>query len=121
MNNTTPLPLVIVSHQLPEAWLAKLHGRCRIITGPPTTVEAGLSADRPALEALAHDRGPMASEVRLLARRLRSGELDLRRLELAAWVGHAPSARASCASRAGAVALTARAASDSVCARSTAV
>ncbi|MCA9936253.1 MAG: D-glycerate dehydrogenase [Ardenticatenaceae bacterium] len=45
MNNTTPLPLVIVSHQLPEAWLAKLHGRCRIITGPPTTVEAGLSAD----------------------------------------------------------------------------
>lgn len=34
------------------------------------------------------------AEVRLLARRLRSGELARSALELAAWVGHEPSARA---------------------------
>lgn len=29
------LPLVIVSHSLPDGWLDKLHNRCKLIIGPP--------------------------------------------------------------------------------------
>lgn len=39
------LPLVIVSHTLPEAWLAPLEGRCRTIIGPETTEISGLAPE----------------------------------------------------------------------------
>ncbi len=29
------LPLVIITHTLPEEWLAKLKGQCRLVSGPP--------------------------------------------------------------------------------------
>lgn len=29
------LPLVLISHRLPEGWLARLEGRCRMVVGPP--------------------------------------------------------------------------------------
>jgi glyoxylate reductase len=32
-----PLPFVIITHALPESWLAQLEGRCRFIAGPPDT------------------------------------------------------------------------------------
>ncbi|GAG82467.1 unnamed protein product, partial [marine sediment metagenome] len=32
--NNSPLPLVLVSHTLPEGWLEILNGRCRMISGP---------------------------------------------------------------------------------------
>ncbi|MDX1612893.1 MAG: D-glycerate dehydrogenase [Candidatus Promineifilaceae bacterium] len=41
--STTDLPLVIVSHQLPEAWLTSLEGACRFFVGPPTTAGEGLA------------------------------------------------------------------------------
>ncbi len=31
---TNQLPLVLVTHTLPDGWLDSLHGRCRIVTGP---------------------------------------------------------------------------------------
>jgi lactate dehydrogenase-like 2-hydroxyacid dehydrogenase len=42
------LPLVIVTHQLPEGWLDKLEGRCRPVIGPHSSECAGFA---PALEA----------------------------------------------------------------------
>jgi lactate dehydrogenase-like 2-hydroxyacid dehydrogenase len=32
--NNSPLPLVLVSHTLPEGWLETLKGRCQLISGP---------------------------------------------------------------------------------------
>lgn len=37
------LPLVIVSHRLPDSWLEPLRGRCEIAIGPSTTEVSGLS------------------------------------------------------------------------------
>lgn len=34
MNNSN-LPLVLITHSLPNSWLDRLEGRCRIIEGPP--------------------------------------------------------------------------------------
>ena len=42
MNNDRELPLVIVSHTLPAAWLARLTGHCRILIGPETKTASGL-------------------------------------------------------------------------------
>ncbi|MGD2079151.1 MAG: D-glycerate dehydrogenase, partial [Chloroflexota bacterium] len=39
------LPFVIVSHTLPEAWLKKLDGRCRLLVGPETTDDSGLAPE----------------------------------------------------------------------------
>jgi glyoxylate reductase len=39
------LPLVIVSHTLPESWLVKLNGRCRVVIGPETSVSPGLTPE----------------------------------------------------------------------------
>lgn len=39
------LPLVIVSHALPESWLAKLSGRCRPLIGPETKENSGLAPE----------------------------------------------------------------------------
>ncbi len=39
------LPFVIVSHQLPKAWLALLDGHCEVLVGPPTEDSAELSAE----------------------------------------------------------------------------
>jgi lactate dehydrogenase-like 2-hydroxyacid dehydrogenase len=39
------LPLVIVSHTLPESWLSKLKGRCRLVIGPETSVSHGLAQE----------------------------------------------------------------------------
>lgn len=44
----TPQPTVLISHQLPPAWLHLLHDHCRVISGPPTTETSQLS---PALRA----------------------------------------------------------------------
>ncbi|MGB3701892.1 MAG: D-glycerate dehydrogenase [Anaerolineales bacterium] len=33
--NTHPLPIVLVSHSLPDGWLKLLENRCRMILGPP--------------------------------------------------------------------------------------
>jgi glyoxylate reductase len=38
-------PHVIVTHQLPEAWIADLATNCNALIGPPTTDGAGLSAE----------------------------------------------------------------------------
>jgi len=43
--NQDQLPLVIVSHTLPETWLSRLAGRCRLLIGPETTVSSGLSPE----------------------------------------------------------------------------
>lgn len=37
-------PLVLVSHRLPEGWLALLDGACEVVVGPETAVTPGLSA-----------------------------------------------------------------------------
>ena len=42
MNDDRELPLVIVSHALPAAWLARLNGRCRVLIGPETKTASGL-------------------------------------------------------------------------------
>lgn len=39
------LPLVIVSHQLPELWIETLNKRCRTVIGPRTTETSGLAQD----------------------------------------------------------------------------
>ena len=77
MNDDRDLPLVIVSHTLPAAWLARLNGRCRMLIGPETRNASGLipelvarlpeadglftlltvPVDKPLLE-LAHERAP---------------------------------------------------------------
>ncbi len=36
---------VIVTHQLPEEWIADLHENCNVLVGPPTSEVAGLSAE----------------------------------------------------------------------------
>lgn len=41
----TNLPLVIISHQLPEAWLAQLEGHCRPIIGPEAGAVEGLAPE----------------------------------------------------------------------------
>lgn len=41
----TKLPLVIVSHKLPETWLAPLEDRCRLLIGPETTEISGLAPE----------------------------------------------------------------------------
>ena len=38
-------PLVIVSHQLPEAWLELLRGRCQLFVGPETKINSGLAPE----------------------------------------------------------------------------
>lgn len=38
------LPLVVISHRLPEEWLGSLRGRCRLIVGPDAAEESGLAA-----------------------------------------------------------------------------
>ncbi len=38
-------PLVIVSHQLPKAWLTLLQGRCQIFVGPETKINSGLAPE----------------------------------------------------------------------------
>jgi lactate dehydrogenase-like 2-hydroxyacid dehydrogenase len=38
-------PHVIVTHQLPDAWIAELSTNCNPLIGPPTTDGAGLSAE----------------------------------------------------------------------------
>jgi glyoxylate reductase len=43
--NQDHLPFVIVSHTLPESWLARLAGRCRLLIGPETTVSSGLAPE----------------------------------------------------------------------------
>lgn len=47
----TNKPFVIVSHTLPEAWLAKLYETCEVLVGPETAVTPALS---PELEAQLH-------------------------------------------------------------------
>jgi lactate dehydrogenase-like 2-hydroxyacid dehydrogenase len=42
------LPLVVISHELPAAWLATLAGQCRLVSGPSTERVSGLA---PELEA----------------------------------------------------------------------
>lgn len=39
------LPLVIISHQLPEQWIAALQGRCRLLMGPSIDDTVELSDD----------------------------------------------------------------------------
>jgi lactate dehydrogenase-like 2-hydroxyacid dehydrogenase len=39
------LPLVIVSHKLPESWLSSLEDRCRLLVGPKTTEISGLAPE----------------------------------------------------------------------------
>jgi lactate dehydrogenase-like 2-hydroxyacid dehydrogenase len=39
------LPFVIVSHALPEDWLSRLEGRCRLLVGPETTISSGLTPE----------------------------------------------------------------------------
>ncbi|MGD8806545.1 MAG: D-glycerate dehydrogenase [Chloroflexota bacterium] len=39
------LPFVIVSHTLPESWLSRLDGRCRLLIGPETTASSGLAPE----------------------------------------------------------------------------
>ena len=39
------LPLVIVSHALPDSWLSKLVGRCRLIVGPDTKLYSQLAPE----------------------------------------------------------------------------
>lgn len=48
------LPLVLVSHALPEGWLASLEGRCRTMVGPAnaTALAAELAAHLPEAEGL---------------------------------------------------------------------
>lgn len=48
------LPLVIVTHTLPEAWLAPLAGRCRLLIGPPdaTRLSPQLEASLPQADGL---------------------------------------------------------------------
>lgn len=41
--NKEKLPPVIISHQLPEGWLASLEGECRPIIGPSTGEDEGLA------------------------------------------------------------------------------
>lgn len=38
-------PLVIVSHRLPEEWLASLNGVCEVVVGPETAVTTALSPE----------------------------------------------------------------------------
>ena len=38
-------PLVIVSHQLPEAWLDLLRGQCELVIGPETKINSGLTPE----------------------------------------------------------------------------
>jgi glyoxylate reductase len=38
-------PFVIVSHALPDSWLIKLAGRCRLLVGPETRVNSGLAPE----------------------------------------------------------------------------
>lgn len=39
------LPLVIVSHTLPQAWLSPLHDRCQLLMGPQSTEVSGLAPE----------------------------------------------------------------------------
>lgn len=39
------LPFVIVSHTLPESWLSRLDGRCRLLVGPETKSDRGLAPE----------------------------------------------------------------------------
>jgi phosphoglycerate dehydrogenase-like enzyme len=43
---TDDLPLILLTHKLPEDWLSLLNGRCRLLIGPPdaTHLEPGLEA-----------------------------------------------------------------------------
>lgn len=38
---TNGLPFVLITHTLPDEWLKKLDGHCRILTGPPETDHLG--------------------------------------------------------------------------------
>jgi lactate dehydrogenase-like 2-hydroxyacid dehydrogenase len=40
-----PKPLVLVTHTLPESWIASLHDNCTVLMGPETRVTTGLSAE----------------------------------------------------------------------------
>ena len=48
-------PLVVVSHALPDGWLAKLEGRCRLLVGPETAVTDQLTPEL--LDALGEAAG----------------------------------------------------------------
>jgi glyoxylate reductase len=52
--NHSKLPLVIVTHTLPEGWLASLEGRCRMVVGPvdATSISPELEAHLPEAEGL---------------------------------------------------------------------
>ena len=43
--NQDQRPFVIVSHTLPESWLASLAGRCRLLVGPETKSDSGLAPE----------------------------------------------------------------------------
>ena len=43
MNDDRQRPFVLISHALPASWLATLNGRCRVLIGPETKFESGLS------------------------------------------------------------------------------
>lgn len=45
MNDQRERPLVIVSHSLPDSWLASLTGRCRLLIGPDTKTVSGLAPE----------------------------------------------------------------------------
>jgi len=39
------LPVVIISHELPESWLARLEGHCQLFIGPKTKINSGLTSE----------------------------------------------------------------------------
>lgn len=45
MKENRDLPFVIVSHELPESWLAGLTGHCRLLIGPDTKTDSSLTAE----------------------------------------------------------------------------
>jgi glyoxylate reductase len=68
------LPLVLITHTLPEGWLASLTGRCRMLVGPPdaTQLSAELKAELGTAEGLFSLLTiPVTGELLAQARRLR--------------------------------------------------
>ena len=45
MNDDRQRPFVLISHALPASWLTTLNGRCRMLIGPETKIESGLSPE----------------------------------------------------------------------------
>lgn len=45
MNDDRQLPLVLISHTLPQSWLASLNDRCRMLIGPETKTTSGLAPE----------------------------------------------------------------------------